>query len=228
VAEFGGEKALRKAVEMIEKRPVVAKEQEKVAEPAKPAEDELAFPDPATLDPKDWDKETFQMLKAGHAMAKRLADLEKKLADTQPVIEQQRSTQAQAQVQELTTQIDTAFAGLGEDFHGIVGKGTIHEIKQGSPELKARNDILAKAEILAKGYNASGRQMPVQDLIREAATLVFSGEVAKRRVNDADRLKRERQGQFISRPGQTGKPQEPTGQNAAVDFVRQSLAAAQT
>ena len=102
--------------------------------------------------------------------------------------------------QQLVTQSNAFFSGLGDGYSEFIGKGPTAELERGSPEAKVRDDVLDMAETIAAGSKARDRAMTFDDAMQRALSIVgkdFHGTMERKKLESTVK---KRTTQLISRP----------------------------
>ena len=112
----------------------------------------------------------------------------------------------------FNAKIDSVFDGLGDEFADAFGKGSASKLDKAF--MDNRNAVLQKAETLVLGYQAQGKDVTLEDAVKEAAGL-WASQNFKR---PQEKRQQDRRGQFISKPAGE-KPVAARGDEAALDFI---------
>ena len=146
--------------------------------------------------------ETFNKLNDHYAA--QMAEMQGALGYALAVIQQQ-------QTQSTTKRLDGYFAGLGEEFEPVVGKGTIAGL---NPEFaQVRGEIVTRMTALAQGFQRIGRPVPPEDqLFQEAVNAVCAGKFREIEAAKVSAQLEKRKGGHVSRPTrrQPDAPTDPT------------------
>jgi len=139
------------------------------------------------------------------ALLKEVADNRDRIRDISAFAEKQKA-------EEFSTRLDSVFDGLGDEFAEAFGKGAASKLDKAL--MDNRNEVLKKAETLILGYQAQGKEVSLEDAVKEAAGL-WASQNFKR---PTERRQQDRRGQFISKPAGE-KPPAAKGDDAALDFI---------
>lgn len=90
---------------------------------------------------------------------------------------------------------DEVFDSLGDDMAQLFGKGAARQLDKAFME--NRGKVLEKADILAAGYKACGKEFTTESVIKEAATLMAPTLV---KVNIQPPKQQKRESQFLQKP----------------------------
>ena len=118
----------------------------------------------------------------------------------------------QRRAEEFSARIDSVFDGLGEEFADAFGKGSASKLDK--TFMDNRNAVLQKAETLILGYKAQGKEVTLEDAVKEAAGLYAAQNFRQPR----QKPQQDRRSQFISKPGGE-KSSQATGDEAALEFI---------
>lgn len=140
------------------------------------------------------------------AMAKEFKSMRETVADVKVLADRQRS-------EEFSATIDSVFDGLGEELSDAFGKGSVSKLDKAF--LDNRNAVLQKAETLILGYQAQGKQVSLEDAIKEAAGL-WAAQNFKKPQQQAK--PQDRRNQFIQKPSGE-KSTLAKGDEAALEFI---------
>ena len=196
--EFGSDKLLMRAVDMVRK----------AAERATPKASEKTEDDPFAAIP-DFKPDEFDSPEVARAF-NLLKEISKKQANelkqlktntTQSNAAQQNARQ-DAAVREATEWFDAKVNSLGKDFEEALGTGTYDKLVKGSPQLARRDAVAEHVAVLLAGYNAAGKTVPPRDEVFDAAArLVLKDEFQKiKDVKMAEGLAK-RETQHLNRAG---------------------------
>lgn len=110
---------------------------------------------------------------------------------------------------------DAWFNSLGQEYEDLIGKGTVNDIKPGTPQHTNRAEIVRMMDAMEAGFIKTGAKIPEEAVLREMAKNVVLGnhvhEVVRKQVAAQTR---DAQGKFIAKP--TNRESKPlTGIEAA-------------
>jgi hypothetical protein len=190
--EFGSDKLLMRAVEMV--RAVAAK----AIAPEKKSEEDLLSKIPK-LDPEQFEPEVIQTVDALRSVIEQQQNQIKELRAYQGQISQVNQASV---AQEIESWFDGQIEKLGEDFGDVLGKGKYSALDKSTPQFIKRDELASQMAVLASGYRASGRPMPAREKIFEqAAKMVLSDEYQKNYEKKLSNDLGKREKQHINRPG---------------------------
>ena len=123
----------------------------------------------------------------------------------------------------VKSDFDGFVSDLGPDFESFLGTGSTDKLDGDSKELERRVSILEEMNVLASGYEASGRAVPEDaDLFKKAMNSLYGEEIRELQQSSREERVAQRRGKFVSRPTQKrGKPMSPEA--AAVANVRKYM-----
>lgn len=154
------------------------------------------------LDPEDWDC----LMDGIEALLKEVVDGREKLRELDAIAERRRT-------EELSDRLDSVFDGLGDEFSEAFGKGAASKLDKAL--MDNRNAVLQKAETLILGYQAQGKEVTLEDAVKEAAGLWASQNFKRPQER---KPQQDRRSQFISKPAGE-RPPAAKGDEAALDFI---------
>jgi hypothetical protein len=103
----------------------------------------------------------------------------------------------------------------------VLGKGRGVELDANSAQYKNRLKVLETVQVLATGYQRTGRPVPQEDLLfKQAMTLALGEKVA---TENKEKATQARGRQMIFRPGSRSARAVPSGTRKAEDAVRNLL-----
>jgi len=101
--------------------------------------------------------------------------LEEKLANFERVFGDFENMQESAQIEQTEAQFDQMIEEVGDGFSGLFGSGPTEELSDDSQFLENRVLLIEEMNALAAGYEASGREVPAEDvLMRKALASAFT------------------------------------------------------
>jgi len=101
--------------------------------------------------------------------------LEEKLANFERVFGDFENMQESAQIEQTEAQFDTMIEEVGNGYSGLFGSGPTEELSDDSQFLENRVLLIEEMNALAAGYEASGREVPAEDvLMRKALASAFT------------------------------------------------------
>jgi hypothetical protein len=101
--------------------------------------------------------------------------LEEKLANFERVFGDFENMQESAQIEQTESQFDTMIEEVGNGYSGLFGSGPTEELSDDSQFLENRVLLIEEMNALAAGYEASGREVPAEDvLMRKALASAFT------------------------------------------------------
>lgn len=176
-------------------------------QPAEPLEFKLDFTDPVTGVDIPEDQMDPVMMKNLKGMAQAVNAIQKaalmRINDLRSGL---RAIQTQAHVEWL----DGAIAGLGEQYQGILGKGTIHDLDPRGAPMQARIKLDNAMATIASGYVARGQQVPNKKVLLTQAVNMTFGDHAKSQARKEVAAKLDaRAGQMTARPSQRAATPPP-------------------
>ncbi len=115
--------------------------------------------------------------------------------------------------EEFNARLDSVFEGLGDEFTDAFGKGSASKLDKAF--MDNRNQVLQKAETLILGYQAQGKDVTLEDAVKEAAGLFAAQNFRQPKER---KPQQDRRSQFISKPAGE-KSASPRGDEAALDFI---------
>lgn len=201
--------------------------------PEKPAvdEDDLGLGDESDYDPK--------MLALLKAQQKKLKELEKAKSEHDQKVKAFEEREAARAQQSANDRIDAAFAGLGEDFSGVFGKGKAERMDGNSAEFQRRIAVLRVAETMKQGSLEADLAAAVKVLYPSGATAARTNKAEADHTEEpatpeGDELSpRQKEAlkkrQETWRNGGTAKPthrtekEEPKGERRAVRAVAELM-----
>jgi hypothetical protein len=112
---------------------------------------------------------------------------------------------------EVVSEFDSFVSDLGPGFESLLGTGSTESLAGDSGEFARRVQVLEEMNILASGYEASGKAVPDEKtLFTRALNSLFAEQVAEAKNASTESTIAQRRGKFVSRPTQKhGKPQSP-------------------
>lgn len=115
-----------------------------------------------------------------------------------------RQTAAQAQAEQVNARYDAAFNAVPDEYKGLVGTGTHHDLSADGAEYQARMEVFLHAEGAREAYLKAGRTPPPFQTLFGRALRAVLGEQAQKATSQrqAERA-RNASGQFISPPTQS-------------------------
>jgi hypothetical protein len=115
--------------------------------------------------------------------------------------------------------MDAFFAGLGEDYESVFGKGSLDDLPSRSVLRERRLEVERTVEALRAGYERTGQPIPSENVLMErSARMVAGNEMQALARKRAAEQARDAQGQFVAKPThREGRPH--TGRERAVQFV---------
>lgn len=168
-------------------------------------EGEVIFSSDDLLDGDEGADKLNQLVKGINTLRGELADLKKTAAD--------------ADDRETVATCDRFFDGLDHEDYSQFGKGSLRSLTESSDEYKARQELVAKADVLGSGYEViSGYSPSKEQLLNEALTLVAAEQTKAAARRETARKISDRSKQRIGRPG---------GRQAATKTVDDEAAAKQ-
>lgn len=127
----------------------------------------------------------------------QLATENKRLASEVAELKTDRQDEKEA---EIERNVDTFFAGLGDEFTELFGKGPLAELDEDSAECKARVRVMDKAAPLRRAWAATGQSMSLEQSLNEGLAIVARDQI---RATERKKLKAEldkRSRQRIAQP----------------------------
>lgn len=101
--------------------------------------------------------------------------LEEKLANFERVFGDFENMQESAQIEQTEAQFDQMITEVGDGYSGLFGSGPTEELSDDSQFLENRVLLIEEMNALAAGYEASGREVPAEDvLMRKALASAFT------------------------------------------------------
>ena len=101
--------------------------------------------------------------------------LEEKLANFERVFGDFENMQESAQIEQTEAQFDQMITEVGDGYSGLFGSGPTEELPDDSQFLENRVLLIEEMNALAAGYEASGREVPAEDvLMRKALASAFT------------------------------------------------------
>jgi hypothetical protein len=101
--------------------------------------------------------------------------LEEKLANFERVFGDFENMQESAQIEQTESQFDQMIEEVGNGYSGLFGSGPTEELSDDSQFLENRVLLIEEMNALAAGYEASGREVPAEDvLMRKALASAFT------------------------------------------------------
>ena len=101
--------------------------------------------------------------------------LEEKFAGFQKVFGDFENMQESAQIEQTESQFDQMITDVGSSYSGLFGSGPTAELADESTFLENRVLLIEEMNTLAAGYEASGREVPAEDvLMRKAVASAFT------------------------------------------------------
>ena len=101
--------------------------------------------------------------------------LEEKLANFERVFGDFENMQESAQIEQTEAQFDQMIEEVGDGYSGLFGSGPTEELSDDSQFLENRVLLIEEMNALAAGYEASGREVPAEDvLMRKALASAFT------------------------------------------------------
>ena len=101
--------------------------------------------------------------------------LEEKLANFERVFGDFENMQESAQIEQTEAQFDKMIEEVGNGYSGLFGSGPTEELSDDSQFLENRVLLIEEMNALAAGYEASGREVPAEDvLMRKALASAFT------------------------------------------------------
>lgn len=101
--------------------------------------------------------------------------LEEKLANFERVFGDFENMQESAQIEQTEAQFDQMIEEVGNGYSGLFGSGPTEELSDDSQFLENRVLLIEEMNALAAGYEASGREVPAEDvLMRKALASAFT------------------------------------------------------
>ena len=176
---FGSEKALARAVEMLQDaRDAAVKPEDKKATKG-PLDD---LPD---LDPEIYGEEAIKIL---NAMKETIKAQQEQLDGYKEVSQQALQQQENVAAREIEQWFDKSVESLGKDFEVALGKGGYGSLDRGSSQFAKRDAIANQMAIVMSGYQARGLQPPPRDKVFESvAQMVLADEyqvVRERKITE--------------------------------------------
>ena len=112
---------------------------------------------------------------------------------------------------EVVSEFDSFVSDLGPGFESLLGTGSTESLAGDSGEFARRVQVLEEMNILASGYEASGKAVPDEKILfTRALNSLFAEQVAEAKNASTESTIAQRRGKFVSRPTQKhGKPQSP-------------------
>lgn len=148
------------------------------------------------------------IVKAFNKLQAKNKKLQEKVDLVEGASAQELHRKQQEDAARLNADIDAAIESLGEEYHELVGKGSVDDLDENSSEFKRRLKLVRKMDVLAGGYRSVGeikqgeRATPeqIKQMAREAALLVFPEQKKKTEDKDLKDKIKGRDSQIISTP----------------------------
>ncbi len=106
--------------------------------------------------------------------------LEEKLANFERVFGDFENMQESAQIEQTEAQFDQMIEEVGDGYSGLFGSGPTEELPDDSQFLENRVLLIEEMNALAAGYEASGREVPAEDVLMRKLSPVHSPKIGTR------------------------------------------------
>lgn len=227
--DYGTPKTLEKAIGHIERQAQNWARQQQYVPPQQPyhppQQPAQQPPELPALDASEFDERLVGAITARdkHYQA-QIAQQQQQLQQMHAFLQQQQAQVAEQQATQTRREIDSLFAGVGEEMKQVFGSGGRYQLSERSPEFTARMAVLDEMDVMDAGYRATGRTPPPRDVLFERAVRTIHGdkveETATRKVQEQ---LRNDSGQFMAPPTKRNGRELPPGDEKALQTATRMM-----
>lgn len=191
IADFGDEKALRRAVKLIEGRG----DSQPKADEKMPAEDQQKDEDfKLGLSPEELEQ-------IDPVLVRSMQTMEGVINRLQSTVKGLKSERDQQEFREFEGWFDRQLGELGDEYVGVFGKGTRAELKQETQEFQNRAKVWKAMSTIVAGIAGRKEKMPSrEELFEQALHMALGSKVAEITTKRIGNSVSKRGKQFLNRP----------------------------